>query len=82
VLVGVFRDLLAFDESLGFDISFDVTPNVDYNPNLECQQSDRVAAETVPGGMILDSEGFTFTDRLDIEVYQGVTLIDSFAVEG
>lgn len=33
-------------------------------------------------GTLLDSEGIAVADYLDIEVYQGAVLVDSFAVEG
>jgi hypothetical protein len=83
VLVGTFRELLQFQETLGQDINFDVTPNLDYNPSLEIQQSDREDTETNDStGNVLDSEGFTFSDIMDVEVYHTAVLVDSFTVEG
>lgn len=99
VLVGVFREpLTVLDEgptsqtspdfpngipSLGLHISFDVTPNVDYNPNTECSQEDLDAIEANDTNETLSlDEGFLMGDKVEVEVYHGVTLVDTFTIEG
>lgn len=83
ILVGTFNDEIVMLEHLGQDIAFDATPNMDFNPSLEAQQSDLDDAETNPDtGEILDSEGFTLSDLVDLDVYHGVTLVDTFTVMG
>lgn len=83
ILVGVFSDLLDMEEVIAQLISFDVSSNVDYNPNTYAQQSDLTDAETNPEtGIVLDDGGFTMTDYLDIQVYHGITLVDTLHVEG
>ena len=83
IIVGNFSDLLAIDEYLVQDISFDLSSNVDYNPNTYAQQSDLTDAETNPNtGIVLDDAGWTMTDYLDIEVYNGATLVETLHVEG
>lgn len=99
ILVGIFRDRLdILDEgyrgmvspnypngipSLGFDITFDVTPNVDWNNNTSGNQDTWNEAEANEGtGLILDSEGMCFGDKIEIEVRQASVLTDSFSVEG
>jgi len=98
ILVGNFGDPLAIlDEgattfstpswpngrpALGFDISLDATPNLDYNPNTFAQQSDLDDAETNDYTYIRLDEGNAFADRVEIEVYHSLTLVDSFSLEG
>ena len=99
VLVGTFRDrLLISDEgytgnttpewpngmpALGLSINFDATANVDWNNNIDTEQSNREDAETnAYTHLTLDSHVFTQGDRVSIDVYQGISLIDSFDLEG
>lgn len=99
VLVGNFRDKLdILDEgnrtasdsnfpnglpSLIFKIAFDVTPNIDYNPNTEIGQADLDDTETNDfTHNILDSDGFAFGDRVQIDVFQAALPTDSFSLEG
>lgn len=83
VLVGTFRDELDVLEHIGLDISFDVTPNLDYHPNLEVSQADLDDAETNPNsGLIMDSEGIAVTDRAEVDVFHSGTLVDSFTIQG
>jgi hypothetical protein len=83
IIVGSFADELVMAEDLGLAISFDVSSNVDYNPNTYAQQSDLTDAETDPQtGIILDDGGWSMTDYVDIEVYNGATLVETLHVEG
>lgn len=99
VLVGSFRDKLNISEegyttntngafpngipALGLHISFDVTANVDWNNNIDTEQSSREDAETNDYTyLVLDSHVFTQGDRVSIEVYQSLSLVDSFDLEG
>jgi hypothetical protein len=83
ILVGPFNDLITLEESLIEEITYDVTPNVDSNQNTLAQQSDLDDAETNPDtGIKLDSDAFTFNDYLDTQVYHGITLVDTFHIEG
>ena len=68
--------------SLGLDISLDATPNVDYNVNTFAQQSDLDDAENNDYTYIQLDEGSAWGDRLEVEVYHGMTLVDSFQIEG
>lgn len=83
VLVGTFRDLLDVEEVLSQHISLDVSPNVDSNPNTFAQQSDLDDAESNNStGIILDGEGVGLADHVDIDVYHGLTFIESFSLSG
>lgn len=99
VLVGVFREKYTLlDEgptsrtdsyfpngvpSLGLHVSFDVTPNVDHNPNTEAEQAelDAIEANDTNETLSLD-EGFLNGDKIEVEVYHGVSLVDTFSLEG
>lgn len=100
ILVGVFNDPVPlFDEglttvpgagypngipALGLDISFDATPNVDWNNNTMGDLDDTWSeAEADPyTGLILDDDVFICGDFGHVDVYQSAVLIDSFAIEG
>jgi hypothetical protein len=83
IIAGVFDDQLSFDEFVGLGVSMDVTANVDSNENTYAQQSDLDDAETNPDtGIRLNTDWMAIFDMLDIEVYHGVTLVDSFTVSG
>jgi hypothetical protein len=76
-------DQLSFYDEADFDITIDVTPTLDMNPNTLAQESDLIDAETNPdSGIVLDCDGFTTFDLIDVAVYQGATLIDSFRITG
>jgi len=99
VLVGNFREKLdVLDEgsrsasdsnfpnglpSLILKIAFDVTPNIDYNPNTEIGQPDLDDTEINDFSYnILDSEVFAFGDRLQVDVFSFALPTDSFTIEG
>jgi hypothetical protein len=83
VLIGIFRELVDIKERIGQDISFTVDPSLDYNPSMEISQADREDAEVNPlTGDILDSEGFTAVEYIDVEVRHSGVLVDSFTSEG
>ena len=68
--------------SLAYDVTLDATPNIDYNVNTFAQQSDLDDAETNDYTYIQLDEGNIMADFLEVEVYHGMTLVDSFSVEG
>jgi hypothetical protein len=98
VLIGVFREQInVMDEgltghtypswpngnpSLGLGISFDATPNMDYNPNTFAEQSALDEAELNDYTYLTLDEGMATGDRVEIDVYHLITLVDSFALEG
>lgn len=69
--------------ALGLDISFDTTPNVDWNNNTMGNNATWLAAESDPyTGLILDDDVLIFGDHGHVDVYQSAVLIDSFSIEG
>lgn len=79
VIVGTFKEKLAFQEKLAFDISIDVTPNLDSNQTTFLQQADLDAYETsANSGLDLDTDGVQFQEGMEVEVYSFGLLIDSF----
>lgn len=68
--------------ALAFDVTFDATPNVDYNPNTFASQTDLDDAENNEYTWMQLDEGHAMGDVAEIDVYNGVTLIDSFSLEG
>jgi hypothetical protein len=69
--------------SLGLDISFDTTPNVDWNNNTMGNLATWEEAESNVGtGLHLDDEKMWFGDYGVVEVYQHSVLIDTFMIEG
>lgn len=99
VLVGVFREALPLKDegltgtvtskwpngrpSLGFDISFDTTPNLDWNNNTMGNEDTWEEAEDNPfTSLVLDDEVLLFGEFGLVEVYQAAVLIDSFSIEG
>jgi hypothetical protein len=99
VLVGTFRDKIPISDegsrtatnsnfpngipALAFDITFDVTANVDWNINRDADSTSLEDSETNDYTyLVLDSHVFTQGDRASIEVYQSSSLVDSFDLEG
>jgi hypothetical protein len=99
ILVGLFQDQLPlYDEglttvptdqypnglpSLGLTISFDTTPNVDWNGNTMGDLDTWTEAEDNPyTELILDDDVILFGDFGTVNVYQSAVLIDSFSIEG
>lgn len=98
VLIGQFADLFGLMDdgptgmtndtypngipAVGFGINFDVTPNVDWNPNTFAQQSDLDDAENNPYTYMTLDEGTAISDFASVEVYSFSSLIDSFTLEG
>jgi hypothetical protein len=81
VIVGTFKDELAFEEKGFFDVDMDVSPNVDMNETTRQPWSILEAHElTVNPGLCVDSEGSLFEERIEIEVRDSVGLIDIFEV--
>ena len=79
VIVGEFRDPLVVDESMALDISIDITPNLDSNQTTFIEDPDLDDYETIDNDALnLDSDGMLAKESVSIDVYQGVTLIDSF----
>ena len=79
VIVGNFRDPIVFGESLGMDITIDVTPNLDSNQTTFDEQTNLDDYETIDSPeRNLDSEGACLQELVEIEVYSFGSLIDSF----
>lgn len=98
VLVGKFREKIEVKDegptghtspdypngipSLGLSINFDVTPNVDWNPNTEVDQDQLDEAEENDFTHMRLDEGWCMADRAEIEVRHSGSLVDSFVLEG
>ena len=79
VIVGTFRDEMAFDDKVGADIDMDVTPNVDYNETTPLYTSTLLAHETTTNpGLTVDTEGALIQEELEIEVRSFGVLLDIF----
>ena len=69
--------------ALGLGISFDATSNVDFNNNSYGDLAEWEDAESNPYTYLtIDDSFLNFGEYGQIEVYEGVTLVDSFAIEG
>ena len=69
--------------SLGMAINFNVNPNLDWNLNTAADQTSLDEVEYADHtDQVLDSESFFPGDSVEIDVYQGAVLTDSFSVEG
>ena len=65
--------------ALGLDINFDATSKVGWNTNTMGNQDDWTDAEENPYSWVqLDDCVLSLGERTHIDVYQGITLIDSF----
>jgi hypothetical protein len=98
VLVGVFREPINIKDegptghstakfpnglpSLGLGIRMDVTPNVDWNENTSGNQDEWNEAEENDFTYMRLDEGCCTADKVEIEVYNASSLVDSFALEG
>lgn len=98
VLVGVFREKLELKDegptgqtdddfpngipSLGLSINFDVTPNVDWNPNTEVDQDQLDEAELNDYTYLTLDEGWAMGDRTEVTVQHFGSPVDSFVLEG
>jgi hypothetical protein len=98
VLVGVFREKLTLlddgptgntrpgypngQPAMGLHTSFNVTPNVDYNPNTEVSQDQLNQAELDDYTYLRLDEGWSTGDRVAVEVRSEGSLIDMFVLEG
>jgi hypothetical protein len=81
VIVGTFQDELKLGDRITAAYSFDVTPNLDSNASTFAEPAVLAAHEVSDNlGLILDSEGICFSDRLEVEVRSFGTLVDMFSV--
>lgn len=81
VIVGKFKENIALQDKYGLDISLDITPNLDSNQTTFAEKSVLDSYETVDNDSLnLDTDILGFGDSLEIEVYHGVTLIETFSV--
>lgn len=79
VIVGKFKEAVAVQDKYGLDISMDVTPNLDYNQTTFGETSVNDSYENINNDALnLDSDVFGFRDTVEIDVFQGVTLIETF----
>ena len=79
VIVGTFLDVLGLDDSIGMDISMNITQNTDSNPTTDLLPADLLTYETVDSeGLDLDSDVLLFRDEVRIEVRSFGVLIDAF----
>jgi hypothetical protein len=79
VIVGTFRDNMPIVERLDMDIGIDITPNFDNNQTTFLPLVDLQTYETTNNDALdLDSEGVSFGEAVEIDVYHGPTLVDSF----
>jgi len=79
VIVGNFRDSVGLLERLGEGYNIDVTPNLDSNQTTFLSAADLLVYEAASNfGLDLDSEGILFGEGLEVDVYSGLSLIDSF----
>lgn len=98
VLVGKFREKISIldegltgnptpdwpngDPSLGLAINFDATPNFDWNPNTEVDQTQLDESENNDYTYLRLDEGWCTADRIGVDVYHSMSLVDSFTIEG
>lgn len=69
--------------ALGLGISFDATSNVDWNSNSMGDLAEWEDAENNPYTYLtIDDSFLNFGEYGQIDVFEGVTLIDSFMIEG
>lgn len=80
IIVGTFLDELPIVESLDIDIALDITPNFDNNQTTFLPIADLLTYESTNNDALdLDSEGVSFGEAVEIDVYHGPTLVDSFS---
>lgn len=69
VIVGRFTEFIRFNEKLGLDVSFDVTPNLDYNQTTFAEQTELDSYETSTNlAMNLDSDILGMSEEVEVEV--------------
>jgi hypothetical protein len=79
IIVGLFRDLLGLTDRIGVELDIDLTSNLDSNETTFQSQSVLDSYETGDiDALNMDPHGILFEERLEIEVYRGGILIDSF----
>lgn len=79
VIVGTFKDLLGLDDHIGVQLQIDLTSNLDSNETTFMDVVTLDNYETVDNDPLnLDPHGILFEDGIEVLVYQGVALIDSF----
>lgn len=79
VIVGKFRDPVAFQDSTKLDYDIDITPVVDSNQTTFIEAADLLLYETNSNaGLDLDSDVVLPQERVAVEVYSFASLIDSF----
>ena len=80
VVVGAFKDDLGLKDKVAFDISIDLTPNLDSNQTTFAEQSLLDDNEVnLNEGMLLDSDGMLLSDACDIQVYRKGILVEEFS---
>lgn len=81
IIVGVFRDRMKLTDPLALHFTFDVTPNIDYNPWMEAEESVLTDGETIDNpGLVMDSEVIKSRDEGQVTVYDHGIQIDSFTL--
>lgn len=81
VIVGKFKENIALQDKHGLDISFNVTPNLDSNQTTFAEKSVLDSYEITDNNSLdLDSDVLGFYDSLEIDVFHGSTLIETFSV--
>jgi hypothetical protein len=79
IIVGTFRELLGLTDRIGIHDDIDLTSNLDSNETTFMDSETLLSYETNDiDALNLDPHGILFDERLEIEVYSGLILIDSF----
>lgn len=80
IIAGNFNDAISFSEVVGASPSIDLTETVDSNETTYLQQADLDDYEfNANSGLNLDPNGVLFEDTIEVDVYSGAVLIDSFS---
>lgn len=79
VIVGNFKEEIAFQEHIGMHLSIDVTPNLDSNQTTFAEPFVLAAYElNANSGLDLDSDGVCIQEEVAVEVFSAGVLIDTF----
>jgi hypothetical protein len=79
VIVGEFKDPLNLTEHTSYLERFDLTQNLDSNVTTFLSETTLSSYETIDDNDLnLDQEVVEFQEKVEVEVYQGAALIDSF----
>lgn len=79
VIVGTFRDILGLTDRIGILADIDLTSNLDSNETTFMDSATLASYETGNNDALnIDPHGILFEEQVQIEVYQGSVLIDSF----